>query len=80
MNLKEAVQLVLFGLFLIFVILPLALGLIAYILSPDPTIEQWTSLFVSGVIPWWVGIATASPVLLIILFLVVSWAGAEEIL
>jgi len=80
MSLKETVRLVLIGFFLIFVFLPLPFGFTAYVTGPDPSIEQWSNLFESAVVPWWIGIATTSPVLLVILFLVVSWAGAEEIL
>jgi len=80
MNAKETVQSILVGGFLLFVFLPLALGYIAYITSPDPSIEQWTNLFESAVVPWWIGLAEFSPLLLANLFLIAGWAGAEEVL
>lgn len=80
MSIKQQVRSLLIGGFLLFVFLPLAVGLLAYILSPDPSLEQWVNLFESAAVPWWINIAKASPILLVILFLIVSWADADEIL
>jgi len=80
MSAKEQVRLVLVGGFLLFVFLPLAFGLMGYITSPNPSTEQWANLFESAAVPWWIGIAKASPLLLVVLFLIVAWAGAEDIL
>lgn len=80
MSLKQQVHSVLIGGFLLFVFLPLAVGLLAYLLAPDPGLEQWANLFESAVVPWWIGIAKTSPLLLVLLFLLASWADADEIL
>lgn len=80
MNLKEKVRAVLVLGFLLFVFLPLAIGLLGFLLSPDPSLVEWVNLFESAVVPWWIGIAKASPFLLALLFLLASWADADEIL
>lgn len=80
MGVKQDVQSVIIGGFLIIVFLPFAFGFLRFILAPNPSLEQWVQLFKAAVIPWWVGIAETSPLLLVIVFLIVSWADADEVL
>lgn len=76
---QELVRKILVTVFIL-IMLPILFSLTGYLTSPDPSLDQWVNLFRSVAVPWWIGIPKVSPLLLVLLFLVVSWADAEEIL
>lgn len=77
---QDTVYQALVGGFLLFVIIPLGLRTLGFLISPDANLEDGIELLTSAVVPWWTGIAVTAPVLFVAFLLVVSWAGADEIL
>jgi hypothetical protein len=66
--------------FLLFVGLPLLLGAMWLLRSPDATTSDAISLVESAAIPWWTGLAQAAPLLFVVVAAVLVWAGADEVL
>lgn len=80
MSPKEWIQFIAFGLFLLFVVLPIASGALWLLNNPNATTSDAIDLIESAVVPWWTGIAQVAPILFVAIVMVLVWANADEIL
>ena len=63
--------------FSVFVLLPAALRVIGFILNPST--DGFPELIAGLVIPWWIQIAIAAPVLLVIFYAIAEATGTEGV-
>lgn len=79
-DVKETLRGLALAVFLVVVVLPIAFRLTLWTLNPNRTLEGWTHIFEDAIVPWWVGIAGAAPLVFVGLVLFLGWIDAEEML
>lgn len=80
MSPKDWVRFIAFGLFFVFIVLPLASGVMWLLNSPNATMSDAVSLIEFAAVPWWTGLAQTAPLLFVAVVVVLVWANADEIL
>jgi ABC-type transport system involved in cytochrome c biogenesis permease subunit len=80
MSLKEKARAFMILLFVVFFIIPVGLGFLSYLMTPDPSVEQSGELLTAAVKPWWLWMVKISPLVFVAFILIASWAGAEDLL
>lgn len=76
MEIKEIIQVVAFGVSLLFV-LRLLRGIIWLLNSPSATTGDAITLLKNAVVPWWTGLAQVAPLLFVLIIAILVWADAD---